>query len=71
MFDMIDTALSYGIALIVCSFIQESFSLKESSLHEIEMQILRFYLVRQCHSKCRLEHLVNYHIMVVHCMNFS
>ena len=32
MFDMEDTAFSYGRALIVCKYLQESFKVKESSL---------------------------------------
>ena len=35
MFDMEDTAFSYGRAWIVCYFVQESSQVKESSLHEI------------------------------------
>ncbi len=35
MFDIVDTAFSYGRAVIVCKFIQESSKVKESSLHEI------------------------------------
>ncbi len=35
MFDMVDSALSYGRVLIVCSLFQESQNGKESSLHEI------------------------------------
>ncbi len=35
MFDMVDTLLSHGRALIVCSFLQESSKIKESRLHEI------------------------------------
>ena len=35
MFDMIDTAFSYGRALIICIFLLESFKVKESSLPEI------------------------------------
>ena len=35
MVDMVDTAFSYGWALIVCLFLQESFKVKESSLREI------------------------------------
>ncbi len=35
MFDIVDTAFSFGRALIICEFIQESFKVKESSLHEI------------------------------------
>ena len=34
-YNMIDTAFSYGRVLIVCSFLQESSKVKESSLHEI------------------------------------
>ena len=35
MFDMVDIAFSYGRALIICYFFQESFKVNESSLHEI------------------------------------
>ena len=35
MFDMVNTAFSYRSALIICLFLQESFKVKESSLHEI------------------------------------
>ncbi len=35
MFAVVDIAFSYGRALIVCKFLQESFKVKESSLHEI------------------------------------
>ena len=35
MIDMVDTSFSYGRTLIVCKFLQESFKIKESSLHEI------------------------------------
>ena len=35
MFDVVDTAFSYGSALIVCWFLQESFEVKESSLYVI------------------------------------
>ncbi len=35
MFDVVDTAWSYWRALVVCLFLQESFKVKESSLHEI------------------------------------
>ncbi len=34
-FSVVDTALSYGRALIICLFLQESFKVKQSSLHEI------------------------------------
>ena len=34
-FDLVDSAFSYGRALIACWFLQESFKLIESSLHEI------------------------------------
>ncbi len=46
-FDMVDTVLSYGRALIVCKFLQESSKVKESSLQESEIQIPHFYLVGQ------------------------
>ncbi len=32
---MVDAAFSYERALIVCKFLQESFKVKESNLHEI------------------------------------
>ena len=32
LFNMADTAFSYGRALIICQFVQESFKVKESSL---------------------------------------
>ena len=35
MFDIVDTAFSYGREMIVCLFLQESSKVKESSLHEI------------------------------------
>ncbi len=35
MFDMVDTVFSYGRALIVCLFLQESVKVKESSLYKI------------------------------------
>ncbi len=35
MFDMVDTVFPYGRALIICYFLQESFKVNESSLHEI------------------------------------
>ena len=35
MVDMVGTAFSYGRALIVCQFLQESSKVKESSFHEI------------------------------------
>ncbi len=48
MVDMVDTAFSYGRALIVCEFLQETLKVKESIVYmKSEMQILRFYLVGQ------------------------
>ncbi len=35
MVNKVDTVFSYGKALITCLFLQESFKVKESSLHEI------------------------------------
>ncbi len=46
MLDMVDTASSYGRALIICQFLQESFKVKESSLHEIwNVKYCVFYLM--------------------------
>ncbi len=47
MFDMVDTVFSYGRALIVCYYLQESSKAKKVICMKSEMQILRFYLVRQ------------------------
>ena len=49
MVDMVNTALSYGRALIVCLFPQKLSKVKESIIPYIksEMQIVRFYLVGQ------------------------
>ena len=54
---MVDTAFSYGSALMVCKFLQESCKVEESSLvcMKSEMQILRFYLAGQ--KLCQISHL--------------
>ena len=47
---MVDTVFSYGRALIVCEFLQETLKAKKVVCMKSEMQILilRFYLVEQC-----------------------
>ncbi len=44
MFDMVDTAFSYGREMIVCLFLQESLKVKESSLYEIQNADTAFLL---------------------------
>ena len=44
MFDMVDTAFSYGRGLIVCKFLQDSFKVKESSWHEFRNADTAFIL---------------------------
>ncbi len=46
MFDMVDTVFSYWRKLIVYYFFQESFKVKESSLHEIWNADTAFLLSR-------------------------
>ncbi len=45
MFDMVDTAFSYGRALIACYFFQESFRVEESSLYGIWNADTAFFLL--------------------------
>ncbi len=44
MFNVVDTAFSYGRVLIICYFLQESSKVKASSLHEIQNADTAFLL---------------------------
>ncbi len=60
MFDMVDTVLCYGRALIVCKFLQESFMVKQSSLHEIRNADTVFLLGGAEQSNGNITRIINY-----------
>ncbi len=67
MFDVVDTAFSYGRALIICLLVQESSKVKESSLHEMWMQIRHFYLVGKYGSyNISSYHIILYQFLLLH-----